>query len=56
MKAIMKWVHMVICFFLTAALIGIANSPKITKDQFIGVLFVYFYMISLLIALFKDDY
>lgn len=56
MKQIMKFIHTAICVFSTFALIGIATSPQITKDQFIGALFVYLYMICLLIALFKEDY
>jgi hypothetical protein len=56
MKVLVKWAHMVLCLFSTVALIGIGNSPLITKDQFICALFVYSYMILLLIALFKEDY
>ena len=56
MKELMKWIHMVICLFLTFFLIGLANSPLITKQEFIGALFVYLYMVVLLIVLFKEDY
>lgn len=55
MKDLMKWVHMVMCFFATATLIGTAISPHITKDQFVGALFVFIYMILIAIALFKED-
>ena len=56
MKELMKWIHMVVCLFLTFSLIGFANSPSITKDEFIVALFVYLYTVVLLIALFKEDY
>ena len=55
MKELMKWIHMVVCLLLTFSLIGIVNSPLITKDEFCGALFVYLYMVVLLIALFKED-
>lgn len=56
MTTLMKWIHMVICGAATAIVIGLANSPLITKNEFIGALFVYLYIILLLIALFKKDY
>ena len=56
MKQIMKWIHLLVCVFSTFALIGIANSHQITKDQFIGAFCMYTYMICLLITLFKKDY
>lgn len=46
---------MVVCVFLLAVLIGMANSPVITKGDFIGAMFVYAYMVLLLIALFEKD-
>jgi Ca2+/Na+ antiporter len=56
MKAIMTWLHMVICILATVAFFTMAGSPHISKDQFIIVLVVYTYMILILIALLKDNF
>ena len=50
----MRWVHAIVCLFLTVALIGIMGSPKYSKDVFMISLFIYFYSILILKALFKD--
>ena len=56
MKELMKWLHMTLCIFAVAVICGMAVSSHITKDQFIGGLFVFIYMILIAIALFKEDY
>lgn len=55
MKELMKWVHFVVCILSTFVLIGAMGSSLVSKDEFIGALFVYLYMVVLLIALFKEE-
>lgn len=51
MMNLMTGVHMVMCVFLTAALIGIMVSPHYGKDQFICALTIYAYQLLILNAL-----
>jgi len=55
MKDLMKWLHMILCIFSAAALIGMASSTNVTKNMFIGALFVFVYMVLIMVALFKED-
>ena len=55
MKQLMQWIHSAICGFATVALLLMATSQHITKNQFLLALTVYIYMVLLLIALFKEE-
>lgn len=55
MKYLMIWLHGVLCILGTVVLLVLISTPCVTKDQFIGALFVYIYMILLLIGLIKED-
>lgn len=55
MKSLMKGLHSTTCGISTVILFMLANSPQITKNQFLLALTVYIYMVLLLIALFKED-
>ena len=54
MITVLAWINSILCLFGIAVLIGLANSPSITKDQFIVGLFVWVYMVLISIALIKS--
>ena len=54
MIRILAFVNTVLCVFGLGVLIGLANSPDITKDVFIIGLFVWIYMVLISIALIKS--
>ena len=54
MITILAFVNTVLCVFGLGVLIGLANSPDITKGVFIIGLFVWIYMVLISIALIKS--
>jgi hypothetical protein len=53
MREIFLWVNSLLCLFGFFALIGIVNSPFITKGEFIGVLGIWICLVLVSITLYK---
>jgi hypothetical protein len=54
MITILAWINTILCVFGFGLLIGLANSPDISKDVFIVSLFVWVYIVLISIALIKS--
>ena len=54
MITILAWINTTLCVFGFGVLVGLANSPSVTKDLFIVGLCVWVYMVLISIALIKS--
>ena len=54
MRLFLFWINTILCIFGIFAILGLIKSPGIGKDQLIGALIIWLYMICVSIALGKS--